>query len=351
MIKTTRVLKSQRRNSNCNKEIRKKELQTLVVSATQGTSPLKNTFEIKSGRFNTIYQIENNNSDYRILRIAPSTSLEVYAHESCLLKRELSVYAFLPLITEHVPKVIFADFTKKTINRDYIILSFIDGQIWESMQIKLSKQQNINLWIQLIRIIEMINKVEDKKYGFPSPLKRYVSWKSALVNILGKMIQDLRKYSLEINGPEELLGLINRDNNYLFEISKAKLTHGDLWPKNVLIKKSASGVKIVGIIDWERAFWGDPRAEWILPGKRFAGQKAKRANIFRCGLFSADYDEIPKVIGDKYKCKNVGEFFREQVYLGIFLTQRKLEAQRYPRSEPWIEEEFRTVISNLKNLR
>jgi len=349
MGEAARFTKLQKRNPNFVKSINKKELQSIVSRAFQKTSLIKDFVEIESGRFNTTYKLDVDNLDTSILRIAPSPSLEIYIHEHYLLKRELSVYDFLSLISEYVPKVKFADFTKEIIDRDYMILSFIDGQIWDSMQIKLFQQQNIDLWRQLIRISEKINQIENEEFGFPEPYKRATSWKLVLVNILDKMIQDLHKYSLETYGPKELLKLINKDNYYLNGISKAKLIHGDLWPKNVLIKNDINSIRIVGIIDWERAFWGDPRAEWIMLGTRFAKQKANTNMMFRCGLFSADYNEIP-IIGKKYICKNIGELFREQVYLGIYLTQRRLESQRYPRNESWIEEEFRSVIINLKKI-
>jgi len=338
-----------RKNSNI-KLIRNKDLIAIVSNAFPNQS-IKKVSEIKSGNFNTTYKIALESLDPIILRIAPNDALKIYLHETRLIKREYSVNQMLTSADKLVSKIIFADFTRKIINRDYTLQQFINGDIWDSQIINLSQQQNIDLWKQLIKISENISKVGDINFGFPDPKLQFTSWKLALISILKNMIQDLDKYSMNIYGPKELLELIFKDKKYINEISKAKLVHGDLWPKNVLMKvKRNKEVSIVGLIDSERAFWGDPRAEWIFPNSQFAGQKAKFNKMFRCALFSADYSEIPTEIGKIFNNQNIGEFFRDQVYLGIYLTQRKLESQRYPRSEYWIEDEFKAIIANLTKL-
>ena len=42
-----------------------------------------------------------------------------------------------------------------------------------------------------------------------------------------------------------------------------RLVHGDLWPRNVLVEQHDDGWRISAILDAERAFWGEPAAEWI----------------------------------------------------------------------------------------
>ncbi len=52
----------------------------------------------------------------------------------------------------------------------------------------------------------------------------------------------------------------------LDEISVPHLMHGDLWPRNILVKGKGKHIKISGIIDMERGIWGDPRFEWVFHG-------------------------------------------------------------------------------------
>jgi aminoglycoside phosphotransferase (APT) family kinase protein len=41
------------------------------------------------------------------------------------------------------------------------------------------------------------------------------------------------------------------------------LVHFDLWDGNILVESSSAGRRISALIDAERAFWGDPLAEFV----------------------------------------------------------------------------------------
>lgn len=336
-------------NSVFKQAITQKQLKAIIYRAFGRDAQVEKITEIKFGRFNTTYKLKIKKVGLVVLRVAPSPDLEVYVHEKDLLKREHSVHPFISNIGKYSPKILFADFTRQIINRDYEIQSFIEGLNWDRISAKVSKQQNVDLWNQLSNISGLITQTGNTGYGLPEPRIRFSTWKEAVASILGDMICDLEKYSLNTENPKKLHGLINADKQYLHEIIRPELAHGDLWPKNVLLN-NGNGTKIVGILDSERAFWGDPKSEWIIIGKQFAGKKSKDSYVFRCGLFSADYAEIPEIIAQRYISKNVGEFFRQQIYLGIYLTQRMLESQRFPRNEKWIEEEFNNIFINLGNI-
>ncbi len=78
----------------------------------------------------------------------------------------------------------------------------------------------------------------------------------------------------------------------------------------------------------------------------FGGKKAKANHIFRCGLFSADFSDIPKEIFENINEADKGRRTRNNIYLGVYLSQRLLESQRYPRDEEWIEKEFIKIIDD-----
>jgi len=49
----------------------------------------------------------------------------------------------------------------------------------------------------------------------------------------------------------------------LDEVTTPVLVHFDLWDGNILVESSAAGHRIGALIDAERAFWGDPLAEFV----------------------------------------------------------------------------------------
>jgi aminoglycoside phosphotransferase (APT) family kinase protein len=42
------------------------------------------------------------------------------------------------------------------------------------------------------------------------------------------------------------------------------LLHGDLWTFNLLVQRQNDKPVIAGVLDTERAWWGDPLADWIM---------------------------------------------------------------------------------------
>ena len=44
------------------------------------------------------------------------------------------------------------------------------------------------------------------------------------------------------------------------------LTHFDIWDANVFVEFAAGSVRVEGLIDPERAFWGDPYADFAVMG-------------------------------------------------------------------------------------
>ncbi|MGW2815569.1 phosphotransferase family protein [Streptomyces sp. NPDC001415] len=58
-----------------------------------------------------------------------------------------------------------------------------------------------------------------------------------------------------------------RDGYALDEVTEPRLVHFDLWPGNIFAHPGddTRPVRITGLIDHERAFWGDPAAELVSP--------------------------------------------------------------------------------------
>jgi len=61
-----------------------------------------------------------------------------------------------------------------------------------------------------------------------------------------------------------ILDLVRGKPDRLDEIQQPRLLHGDLWLFNILVRRNADGPDITGILDADRAWWGDPLADWTL---------------------------------------------------------------------------------------
>ena len=58
--------------------------------------------------------------------------------------------------------------------------------------------------------------------------------------------------------------MIRAHPEQLDEIEVPCLLHGDLWLFNLLIARQPREPSIVGVLDADRAWWGDPMADWTM---------------------------------------------------------------------------------------
>ncbi|MBB6417741.1 aminoglycoside phosphotransferase (APT) family kinase protein [Streptomyces sp. AK010] len=109
----------------------------------------------------------------------------------------------------------------------------------------------------------------------------------------------------------------------LDEVTDPRLVHFDLWRGNILVDRTGGEVRIGGLIDGERMFWGDPLADFVslallgdirkdeefLAGYREAGGRARfdtaarlRLALYRAYLYLIMLTEtVPHEAGEEQR--------------------------------------------------
>lgn len=142
------------------------------------------------------------------------------------------------------------------------------------------------------------------------------------------MRNNLALFHLDQTVADVYLELLAAKSHWFDEIETPRLLHGDLWPKNVLIDRSNARPQIVGLLDAERGFWGDPMAEWVF-------------------LFY----EIPDLFWKEYGRSTItpGATFRKLAYRGMYTIQSLLEATRFGWEEPPITHKLIEITREMLN--
>jgi aminoglycoside phosphotransferase (APT) family kinase protein len=275
--------------------------------------------EFASGMFNNTYLVILPDRKL-VLRVGPASVVRVFSNEDFLLRREQSIEPFFKPVADLIPRTIHADFSGKIVDRDFVLQTFLEGELWDEVQSKLSPAQNDSLWEQLGDIAKKIHAVRGKAFGFPAPKKSFPSWSDALLSIAGDMQADILDLKIDPSGVGEYLAALDKGRNILDEITEPRLIHGDLWPKNVLIKDSV----ITGLLDAERAFWGDPMAEWIFHDGTCAP------------AFWKTYGERPSAP------------FRDAAYQGLYAVQLYLEAWRFKLDDLPFRKRLADAVAKMK---
>jgi fructosamine-3-kinase len=124
--------------------------------------------------------------------------------------------------------------------------------------------------------------------------------------------------------------LFFRHADALDDIQEATLVHWDLWPANIFVIEKDGKLEIEGIIDWERAYWGDPESEPAIAAK-FYGP------AFFVGYGKELSDDLNAVI-------------RHKMYSLFLLLVMKIEAKvRFENADhlSWVQTELAKGLKQL----
>lgn len=263
---------------------------------------------ILTGRFNTSYRIALADDRQVILRVAPPNHAPLFRHEAFLLRREAAVQRLLQPVSQVIPRNLFEDFSHDLCGRDYVLQSCLPGELWDDQMRDLHPAENECLWGQLAAVVRDIHAVRGCRYGFPHPMPQFERWSDAVLRLIFDMSEDLRSRGLCAADADCLLRLAEAGRHHLDAVREPHLVHGDLWPKNILVDRDHGVPRITGVLDAERAFWGDPEAEWIF-----------------------SFLDIPATFWSRYGELSTGDdaTFRRLVYTGSGAIKQCLEAWRF----------------------
>lgn len=237
------------------------EIQAIVRRALGKTVEVKSAQEYALGSYNTSLRLDLTSGTAVVLRIAPRTSRQLRSERNWL-RSEYAAAAYLVGLGDLVPKVLAADFTQELIERDYLIETLVPGLPAPARLPSYDRALWPGFFRQLGAIARRINEVTGESFG---PLAAPVDsrWSDALLRSLDDSLLDLRQLSLPAGDIATVAEAIERNRGVLDAV-EPRLLHGDLWTANVILDPAADEPSIVGVLDSERAWWGDPLADWAI---------------------------------------------------------------------------------------
>ena len=216
--------------------------------------------ELKAGLFNNTYRIYTSQNAY-ILKVAPDHNADVFYPERCLMQRERTIAKQLQSVSPLIPAYL-SFFTVG--ERNAFLQPLITGKLWHDVIATLSDAENATLWKQLGEFAQQLQSTCGDQFGYPEPFQRVSCWSEFIVSNVDGMVADCRRLGVYCEEIETYLSYLPRCQPLLDQVKTAKLLHGDLWPRNVIIDGGGEDIHITAVIDAERAFWGDPISDWVL---------------------------------------------------------------------------------------
>jgi len=233
------------------------------MESTFGTTKLGRIEELTDGWFNAAYSVELPDLGKEVvMKVAPPPEIKLLTYEEKIMQTEVQVYQILAKTDVPVPEILYYNFDHDILNRDYLIMEKLKGIPWNKIKDKLSQEQNNQLKYKMGRYAAQINSISGVHFGYFTDFDKPYNnnWKDTFVNMIKNVLDDGIELDVKLpKSQDTIMRLIEKNTETLEEVRLPQLVHWDLWEGNIfIIKQKENKYSIEGIVDCERALWGDP---------------------------------------------------------------------------------------------
>lgn len=265
-------------------------LAELIRAALGPRAGIAAAHEINEGFFNAAFRITLTDGREVILKASPDPRIPLLTYERDIMRAEAEFFAAAAGGGAPVPEVLCANFERRVIDGDFIVMAAVDGVTWHSAADRLQDAAPAGLKRQLGSIAARLHTVARAQGRFGYPAVEALSaptWPDAFAVMMSAMLDDAERFDAPLPLPvTDLRKIAPRHADALAAVRTPVLVHFDLWPGNVMITAGAGDAppRITALIDGERMIWGDPLMEFV--GMDVFG-RADREEDVRAGYLAA----------------------------------------------------------------
>lgn len=212
---------------------------------------------------NTLYRARLANGQDVVLKIAPPPERPTLTHERDMMRAEVEA---LLMIAEHtnvpVPSMHHHDDTHEVLDAEWFAMSWLGETTLEDAAPRLTAQQFSQLQRSVGACNRELNTITGDGFGrFLQPTM--ASWHDAFSGIFEDALADGQRLGVDLGVSYEFVHHVFLEHSAVLDaVQEPVFCEWDLWPSDVVV---ADG-QVAGLIDHERAFWGDPLMEAIFAG-------------------------------------------------------------------------------------
>lgn len=221
----------------------------VTAAAAAAGIDVVSTVDLGGGTYNAAYRLALADGRRLILKIAPTAP--GLTHEHDLLTTEATFYHLTHGVAP-VPSVVHAA-------PEFLLMTELPGTSWYSLRAEVTAADHRRLRAELGTIVARLHTVTGWFFGYPQALP-HLTWRAAFTAMMDDVLSDAVRYNVSLPHSVDLLSsLVRRHGPLLDVVTTPRLVHFDLWDGNILL----DGLRLSGIVDGERAFWGDPLADFV----------------------------------------------------------------------------------------
>ncbi len=212
--------------------------------------------ELTEGMCNVTYDISFQDGSESILKIAAKDRSGNTSNEVNLMQAEISA---MKLASENcsfkVADIQFYDTSNTICDGHYFFMEKLEGDNYSFVRKDMSEEAIAEIDAEIGKISRELSEVKNPQFGFLGEDKRFDSLFLFVKHMLENLLSDAKRKDIDIVYDERtFMDQLEKDKGAFEAVKEASLVHWDMWEGNVFVKDG----HVSGIIDWERALWGEP---------------------------------------------------------------------------------------------
>ena len=214
--------------------------------------------ELGHGWFNVAYLLQLADGRQVVMKIAPPQDVEVMTYEQDMLAGEVAAIRLLEERTSvPVPHVDHYDPTHGVIAAPWFVMTFVPGDNFGEVSDDWPAERQQAVWRQIGAANAELNTIRGDGFGrFGVP--GVATWREAFTGSLEDVLADGERRAVDLGWSYAAVRQAIADHEACLDaVTVPVFCEWDLWGSNVMVADD----RITGIIDHERAFWGDPIME------------------------------------------------------------------------------------------
>ena len=252
-------------HSKTKKPVEKGDIDAIIESAFGSTAEAIQAQG--DGMYNAAYLVDVQGRGKVFLKVAPPPDVTVMTYERDIMRTEAKVYQLVrEQTTVPAPELLCSDFSHRIVDRDWIVLSALEGTPWNKLKKRCSESQLERVRQELGGYTAQMHRVVGTRFGYPADLEHPACqrWDTAFLRMVDNVLADGEKMRVKLPAPVEAIQHVMHSNrSFLQEVTRPQLVHFDMWEGNIFLRADKAGYRVEGIVDCERAFWGDPYADFV----------------------------------------------------------------------------------------